>query len=85
MDDIARTVKEFILDKFLPGEDPDALTADMPLMASGILDSLATLELVTFLETRFRIQLEPHELDESRIGSLNAIAQLVQSKLAAST
>jgi acyl carrier protein len=81
MDDIVRTVKEFVLDKFLPGEDPQALTPDMQLMSSGILDSLATLELVSFLEERYDIQLEAHELDASRIGTLNGIAALVQSKL----
>jgi acyl carrier protein len=82
MDDIIATVKQFILDEFLPGEEPSALTPQVQLIAGGILDSLATLELVSFLEERYGIQLEAHELDPSRIGTLTSIAQLVQSKLA---
>lgn len=81
MDEIIGSVKQFILEEFLPGENPAALTPDMQLMTTGILDSLATLELVSFLEKRYGIQLEAHELDPSRIGTLNNIAQLVQTKL----
>ncbi|MEP6619272.1 MAG: acyl carrier protein [bacterium] len=83
MEDIIRIVKEFILDKFLPGEDPAALTPSTQLMSSGILDSLATLDLVSFLEERFKIELEARETDVSRMGTLNDIAQLVQPKLPA--
>lgn len=85
MDDIIRAVKEYILTTFLPGEDPQALTPSTPLMTSGILDSLATLELVSFLETRYQIELQAHETDVSRLGTLSDIANLVQSKVAGRT
>ena len=44
------TLKQFILREFLPGEDPNELEESTPLVSTGILDSLATLKLVTFLE-----------------------------------
>ena len=50
---IKQTIKEFILDEFLPGEDPDELTESTPLITGGILDSIATLKLVMFLEERY--------------------------------
>jgi acyl carrier protein len=84
MEDITRTVKDYILATFLPGEDPEALTPSTPLITSGILDSLATLELVSFLEERYGIELQAHETDPSRLGTLADIGTLVQSKLAAS-
>jgi acyl carrier protein len=80
MGPVGRTVKEFILSEFLPGEDPEELTESTPLLNSGILDSLATLKLSTFLEDEFDIQMEAHELDEDHIGSIGAIEQLVLSK-----
>jgi len=83
VDDIIRTVKEFILTKFLPGEDPQALAPSTPLISSGILDSLATLDLVAFLEGTYHIELAAHETDASRIGTLGDIAKLVQSKCVA--
>ena len=82
MDEIIATVKAYVLEQFLPGEDPRSLTPATPLITSGILDSLATLDLVAFLEQRYDIELEAHEADASRLGTLTDIAQLVQSKLA---
>lgn len=81
--DVIPAVKGFILEKFLPGEDPQLLTPDTELLRSGILDSLATLELVTFLEKRFGIELEAHELG-GKLSSLAEIEQLVQGKLPSS-
>ena len=80
MDDITGTVKEYILTTFLPGEDPSQLTATTPLITSGILDSLATIELVAFLEERFGIELEARDVDTSRLGTLDDITNLVRSK-----
>jgi len=73
-------VKGFILSEFLPGEDPENLTPTTPLMSAGILDSLATLKLISFLEQEFDIQVEPHEADEHHFNTLEAICQLIDSK-----
>jgi acyl carrier protein len=82
MDDIIRDVKQFILDKFLPGENPQALTPTTPLITSGILDSLATLDLISFLEGRYGFELDADDVDRSKLGTLEDIARMVQSKLA---
>jgi acyl carrier protein len=83
MEQVASTVKAYILETLLPGEDPTQLTMDTPLMTSGILDSLATLELVSFLEKQYGIELEAKDMDGSRLGTLSDIAKLVNAKLAA--
>ena len=74
------TVKTFILEQFLPGEDPNELTDDTPLMTTGILDSLATLKLVTFLEEKFDIAVEAHEADAENLNTLELITDLVARK-----
>ncbi|MEX2123338.1 MAG: acyl carrier protein [Woeseia sp.] len=81
-DDIQSTIKDFILREFLPGEDPDELTHSTPLVSGGILDSIATIKLVLFLEERFGIKLQAHEADAEHLDTLAAIAQLVHSKRA---
>jgi acyl carrier protein len=78
---IKSAVKRFILAEFLPGERPDALTDQTPLVAEGVLDSLATLRLVSFLEKEFKIALAPHEVDAEYLNTLPSIAALVHSKL----
>lgn len=82
MDDIKSIVKTYILQEFLPGEDPGALTDTTPLVSGGILDSIATLKLVSFLEEQFRIELAPHETDADHLDTVNDIAKLVSAKLA---
>lgn len=78
--EIQQAVKSFILDEFLPGEDPEELTPDTDLISTGILDSVCTLRLVTFLEERFGIQVQACEADEEHLNSLARIADLVCSK-----
>lgn len=81
MQEIVQTVKKYILDEFLPGEDPSALTETTPLITGGILDSLATVNLVLFLEERFKIQIEAHETTVDYFNTISDIENLIQSKL----
>lgn len=81
LDVIVSTVKDFIMTEFLPGEDPNELTPATALMSGGILDSLATLRLVSFIEEQYNVQVEPHEMGAEYFDSLTEIAKLIQSKL----
>jgi acyl carrier protein len=83
MSDVMQTVKDYILTTFLPGEDPQVLTATTPLITSGILDSLATLDLVAFLESQYSLEFEANEVDVHRLGTLNDIVRVVETKRAA--
>ena len=74
-------VKTFILKEFLEGEDPDELTGDTPLITSGIIDSIATLKLVSYLESEFDINVQAHEADSENLDTLEDITRLVTSKL----
>lgn len=80
MNHIVDPVRTFILDEFLPGEDAGQLTETTPLITGGILDSLATIKLVTFLEERFKISVQAHEADADHMDTLADIAKLVASK-----
>jgi acyl carrier protein len=80
--DIKTTVKTFILNEYLPGEDPAALTDITPLMTTGILDSIAVLKVVTFLENQFGITIEPHEAVVENLNTLSDMAGLVMAKKA---
>lgn len=81
MQEIKEIIKGYILAEFLPGEDPAALADSTPLITGGILDSLATLKLVVFLEERFKIQIQAHETMPDYLDTIGDIAQLVSSKM----
>jgi len=79
-DDIEGAVKRFILKEFLPGEDPAELTDATPLITGGVLDSIATLKVVMFIEETFGISLQAHEVDSEHLDTIGQIAQLVRAK-----
>jgi acyl carrier protein len=79
-DDIEGVVKGFILKEFLPGEDPSELTDTTSLITGGVLDSIATLKVVMFIEERFGITLQAHEVDSEHLDTIAQIAQLVRAK-----
>ena len=80
--DVKSTVKTFILSEYLPGEDPAALTDTTPLVTTGILDSIAVLKVVSFLENQFDILIQPHEAVVENLNTLSDIERFVVSKKA---
>lgn len=80
-DEIKQDIKNFIMAEFLPGESPDELTDSTPLISGGILDSIATLKLVMYVEEKYRVNFEPHEVDKENLDTLELITRLLRSKL----
>lgn len=78
--DTKAAIKNFILAEFLPGEDPDELEDDTPLITDGILDSISTVRLVAFLEERFGIAFQAHEMNADYLNTLSKITETVASK-----
>jgi len=78
--EIKDQVRAYILKEFLPGEDPEQLTDSLPLVTGRILDSLATLRLVAFLEETFGFEFSAHEVGAQNLDNLDLIAGFVESK-----
>ncbi len=78
--EIKATAKAFLLKEFLPGEDPAALTDTTGLVTTGILDSIAVLKVVAFLENQFGITIGPQEAVVENLNTLPDIARMVMSK-----
>jgi len=72
--------KDFALTEFPPGEDPNGLKDDTPLITGGILDSLATIKLVAYLEETYKIEFSPHETGVDYLNTIADITALVESK-----
>ncbi len=79
---IRTMARDFILKEFLPGERPENLTDSTELITDGILNSLATLKLVAYLEKSCGIEIAPDELVPENLNSIAQIANFVQSKQA---
>ncbi len=79
-DSIKDAIRQFLLTSILEGVSADELTDDTELVTSGVLDSLSSLKLVSFLEEHFSIRVESHEVDAEFLNTLDLIANLVVSK-----
>jgi acyl carrier protein len=80
MDNVKDTIRDYILREYLPGESAANLTDETPLRTSGILDSMATLNLVTFIETTYGIMIDAHETGIDTFDRISDIARLVAQK-----
>lgn len=81
MEDIQESVKQFILENILSEAEPD-FADETNLLTNGILDSLSTLKLLSYLEDKFGIKFEAADVDENNFRSIANIAQFITMKLA---
>lgn len=79
-DDVRDPIHAFVLARFLPGEAASTLADDTPLITTGIVNSLLLLEIATFLEAQFGIELTPEDLDAERFASVASMAALVRAR-----
>jgi acyl carrier protein len=80
MEDVRETIRHFILATYLPGESPENLRDDTPLLTSGILDSLAALTVAGFLEKRYGVELDVYDTSVERFDRIADIAASVERK-----
>jgi acyl carrier protein len=73
-------LRSYILQTFLPGEDPVSLTDDTPLISAGIIDSIAVLDMVSFIEREFSIRLEQQDLGRDRLDTIALIGALIAER-----
>jgi methoxymalonate biosynthesis acyl carrier protein len=85
MTELRDKVRQFILSNHLPGESPENLRDDMPLQSSGILDSLAALELVAFLQRECGIELDVYDTAVERFDSIDDMVQCIERKSGSQT
>ena len=75
-------IEKYIKDNILFG-DGERLADDVSFQESGILDSTGFLELITFVEARFGIQITDNELIPGNFDTLRKTSSFVEQKLSA--
>ena len=79
--DITQAVRAFIAENFLFRDEADAIANDASLLEAGIIDSTGVLELVSFLETTFGIEVADEDMLPENLDSIGAITGYVSRKL----
>lgn len=77
--DIASTLTSFIVEDLLQGKV--VLAPDTKLFTSRLLNSIALVELLAFIEEEFAIKIKPSEILIENIDSVKFFEHFIQRKL----
>lgn len=77
---VKEQVKSFLTKQFLFEFEEETITSETNLFESGIIDSFGAVELVSFLESKFKIELTDEELVSGSLRSLDSIVKLIKEK-----
>ncbi len=78
---IEQTIHDFLVSRpDLVSGAGGKLRVDQSLIAGGLIDSLAVLDIVAFLEERFAIQFDPEDLTGENFDNIAAMAALVRTR-----
>ncbi len=79
--EIKNEIREFVARQYLPDASVETVTDTMPLITSGIVDSIGMLGLVDFLEGRYEVEFMPREVDVHSLDTIESIEALIRAKL----
>jgi acyl carrier protein len=73
-------VRDFIVERFLYGDDDGSLGDNVSFLEKGIIDSTGVLELVSFIEEKYGISVQDEELIPENLDTLNNISSYIAGK-----
>lgn len=73
-------LQKFILSEILKGEDASQLGSEDNLIDSGVLDSLAMMQIVTHVEKTYAISVDTEDLVPETFESVRALSEFIARK-----
>jgi acyl carrier protein len=80
---IQQTVEKFITEELLLGNRTQTIDLDQDLIGTGFLDSLAVMQLILFIEERFKVKVADGEVLPDNFRTIERIIEFVESKQSA--
>jgi acyl carrier protein len=80
IEEINKVIKAFVLEQYMFGYNEDELGNDSSLLELGVLDSTGIIEMVAFIEHRFKIPVLDEEITPENFDSINYISSFVNKK-----
>ena len=80
--EIETIVKSFMCDNFIYDQGVESLSESDSFLESGLIDSTGMLQLITFIESTFSIQIGLNEVLPENLDSIVRVAAFVRRKLA---
>ena len=71
------TLRQFVINDLLYASDVGEIAPDDELLGSGMLDSLASAQLMVFIEETYSVKLDPNDLTFENFNTLSALSAMV--------
>ena len=78
MADARQEIKKFIEEEFVVADGVDVETAD--LLEEEVIDSLGIFTLISHIQEKLGVEIEPEEINLENFQTLDSITSLVESK-----
>lgn len=77
--EIEQEIRNYLTEEFLFGRS-ETLNDDTPLLGN-VIDSQGVIEVVSFVQQRFKIEIEDEEVTTDNLATLKSVVALVERKL----
>ena len=77
--EIEQEIRKYLTEEFLFGRS-ETLNDDTPLLGN-VIDSQGVIEVVSFIQQRFKIEVEDEEVTTDNLATLKSLVTLVEKKL----
>jgi Phosphopantetheine attachment site. len=77
---VAVEVEEFIVREIAPGRGIDSVAHDRDLLEGEVIDSLGIMQLISFLEDTYGIEVDDDDLAPENFRSVDSIVSFVEKK-----
>ncbi|HPC82721.1 MAG TPA: acyl carrier protein [Thermoanaerobaculaceae bacterium] len=78
MDELMKTIREYVIREYIEEGDDREVTDTTPLISGGIVDSFSMVSLKRFLERKYQIQIPDAQATPEAFDSVTKIAELVR-------
>jgi acyl carrier protein len=76
-------IQQFVSQNLLFSDQGYRFNNNASFIQEGIIDSMGVMELATFVNTEFGIQVDPQDVTPENFDSVNKLAEYIRRKLAA--
>ena len=84
LEQIVLRIRTFIFDNYLFGYDENEFSDDASFLDYGVMDSLGIMELITFIEREFTIEVADSEIIPDNLDSVSRVSRYIFEKTRAS-
>lgn len=81
-DPIREAIVGYVLDNHPSEYDRLSLPRDQSLVEIGVIDSYGVVELISFVEQNWAIEIDDDEITKENMGSIDKMARFILTKLA---